>query len=386
MWNMIGSAPGIALAIGIFAAVVLGYVVWWLTSQSLNGLQTVDSHIASIEEIGSDTGRGNLVAVQPWIEQTDYANAETLFAKLDGYFAAAQNRGWLSRKSIVVLPEYIGTWLAAADEPAAVYKTARIQPAMTMIAIAHLGPFLRWYISASDVPDRAKWALFTVKSDKMAHDYQNVFGALARKYGVTIVAGSIVLPEPYLVNGLLQVRTGGTLYNVSALFGPDGHIMSPLVVKSYPILDEKVFAGSGSAKDIPVFATQAGRLAVLICADSWYEPPYRRIAEQHAALLVIPSYSETDRSWADKWKGYDGAPAPCDVDLADIGKISLGQAWIKYSMGGRAAAAGIHAGVNVFLRGRLWDLGSDGQTIYFMNGEVARVADRPGAVLLNQWL
>ncbi len=74
-----------------------------------------------------------------------------------------------------------------------------------------------------------------------------------------------------------------------------------------------------------------------------------------------------------------------EVPLVQVG-ITLGDAWLKYSMGGRAGAAGIQAGINVFLRGTLWDLGTDGDTISYRDGKASHVPDRHGAILVNQWL
>lgn len=376
----------IATLIAFALALTLGYTLWWHPNAAPKGLQPFDARVADVVVAGSDSGHGNFVGIQPWMVPSDYTNAETLSAKLDRYFAAAKAKGWFNSSTIVVLPEMIGTWLAASDERATVYRDTAVKPAMTTIALSHLGRFIRWYASAPDVPDKGKWALFTLKSKAMARDYQAIFGALARKYGVTLVAGSIVLPRPHLEGGQLRVEPGKDLYNVSALFGPDGRIIGPLVIKAFPITEENVFLRAGKPDDVPVFDTPAGRLAVLICADSWYPPSYRHIAEAHAQLLAIPSYSTVDNTWAAPWTGYDGAPTPADVDKSDVGKITLGQAWLKYSMGGRAGVAGIQAGVNVFLRGTLWDLGADGETITFRNGAATQASTKNGAILVNQWL
>ena len=375
-----------AALIGIAVALVLGYGLWRCADRPLTGVQAVDSSIAAYDVIGADAGRGNFVAIQPWMVPGDYANPETLFAKLDGYFAAAKAKGWLNAKTIVVLPEYIGSWLAASDEPASVYTAANAGPAMATLALTHPLAFLHWYLSAPAVADKAEWTLFTLNSKGMARDYQSIFGRLAKKYAVTLVAGSIVLPQPRLDHGRIAVTPGGKLYNVSALFTPDGTIMGPLVFKAYPIAEEQAFLAAGKVSDIPAFDTPDGKLVVLICADSWYPPAYKRIAELHAQLLAIPSYSTVDNSWAAPWPGYDGQPAPAGVNLHDIGKITLGEAWLKYSMGGRAGAAGIVSGVNVFLRGKLWDLGTDGNTISYRDGKASHVAARNGAILVNQWL
>lgn len=300
----------------------VGGLSWWRSDTASKGRQAFDAQVADAVVVGSDTGRGNFVGIQPWMVPSDYANTETLFAKLDSYFAAAKAKGWFNDKTIVVLPEMIGTWLAAANERPSVYRATKIEPAMTTLALSHLFSFVRWYAAAPHVPDRAKWTLFTVKSEQMAHDYQAIFSALAKKYHVTLVAGSIVLPKPHLEGGELRVEPGAQLYNVSALFGPDGGIMGPLVIKAYPIEEENVFLKAGKVDDIPVFDTPVGRLAVLICADSWYPPSYKHIADKHAQWLAVPSYTTIDDTWGAPWKGYDGAPAPADVDGSDIGKIT----------------------------------------------------------------
>ena len=61
-------------------------------------------------------------------------------------------------------------------------------------------------------------AQLRMKASRMADDYQRVFGGLARQFGVTLVAGSIVLPEPSLREGRL-VAGDGPLYNVAVTFG-----------------------------------------------------------------------------------------------------------------------------------------------------------------------
>jgi hypothetical protein len=176
------------------------------------------------------------------------------------------------------------------------------------------------------------------------------------------------------------------LFNVSAVFDTAGHVIPPLVVKVFPILDEQVFISSGRVDSLPVFDTAAGKLGVLICADAWYPPNYAALHRAGAALLAVPSFSSGDGMWATRWGGYNGGPQPADVDLHDIGKITEGDAWMKYAMPGRAHAAGIEAGLNVFLRGALWDLGSDGATIRVSGAESGHGEMNKGAVLTNLWL
>mgnify|MGYP000989722614 FL=1 len=73
-----------------------------------------DLNIQQVISFGADVGRGNLVGIQVDMSPLDYATADTLRARLDGYLAAARAQGWLNERTIVVFPEYLGTWLVAA--------------------------------------------------------------------------------------------------------------------------------------------------------------------------------------------------------------------------------------------------------------------------------
>lgn len=333
---------------------------------------------------GHDGGRGNLVAVQPYLVPQDYASAGRLEAKLAGYLGQAAARGWLGPKTIVVFPEYAGTWLAVAGEAPRIRAEPSLDIAMAGLALSHPIDFVRWYAAAPKGVDRAEWALFTAKAPAMARDYQAVFGRLAARFKVTIVAGSIILPAPAVVDGRLVPHPGGALYNVAAVFDPNGRLAPSLTVKAYPIAEELAFVARGRAGDIPVYRTPAGRLAVVVCADSWYPDVYRRLAQTHAELLAVPSFSLEDGSWRAPWSGYSGAPNPADIDRRDLGRLREDAAWTKYSLG--RAAAGLKAGVIVSLRGKLWDLGSDGETLWFAGAARGQLPERPGASLFSLWL
>ncbi len=349
-------------------------------------LQPINTQTAATENLGSDSGKGNLLGIQPWMTAQDYANAATLNAKLSGYLQSAREHGWLSAKTVVVFPEYIGTWLIAANEKKSVYSAPQADAAMQTVALTHWPEFIYRLATAPAVADKAKWALFTLKSQAAAQAYEQVFGGLAQHYGITIVAGSIVLPQPELINGHLTVHPGGALNNISAVFGPDGHILAPLVIKVFPIEEELQFIAPGKSGDLPVFTTAAGKLGVLICADAWFPQNYAVLQKTGATLLAVPSFSAGNGMWSTRWGGYNGGKAPADIDTHDIGLISEGDAWMKYAMPVRAQSAAIEASLNVFLRGQLWDLGSDGATIHQSAQESGKAAILQGAVLTNLWL
>ena len=84
----------------------------------------------------------------------DYATEETFRAKLDGYMRVAHQKGWLAERTIVVWPEYIGTWLVTAEEPAPVYHAKTIAAAMQPIVLRHPVQFARRWLFAGE-KDRA---------------------------------------------------------------------------------------------------------------------------------------------------------------------------------------------------------------------------------------
>jgi predicted amidohydrolase len=360
---------------------------WSLTGHGVDHAPSADPSPMHTTALGQPGKQGNLLAVQPWLRTQDYATSATLERKLATYLQSAFERGWLQGgKTIAVFPEYTGTWLVAADEKAAAIEAADVGSAMTAVALTHLPEFLYRMATAPAVAAADKWALFTLKAESMATAFETVFSNLARRFGIYVVAGSTVLPQPEIVDGHLRVHPGSPLVNVSALFGPDGRIVPPLVIKAFPIADEQTFLASGDRLQQPVFDTPAGKLAVLICADAWFPQAYTQARERGATLMAVPSFSAGDGIWNTPWGGYSGAPNAADVDMADIGKLTEGQAWNKYAMQARAAKNGVHTAANVFLRGQLWDLGSDGATLALQGGQAFTAPTVNTAALTNIWI
>src|SRR5690606_4540632 len=233
--------------------------------------------------------------------------------------------------------------------------------------------------------ERLNDALFRMKAEQMAADYQGLFGGLAESFGVTLVAGSILLPEPSVVEGVLQPGDG-PLYNVSLVFGADGLPIGQPQRKAYPIADEASFTAAASSQALRVVDTPAGRLGVLICADSWYPQSYATLAAQGVELLAVPAFLTGNGHWRQPWQGYTTfAGTPADVD-SQAGELSEGDAWLRHALPGRLASTPARAGLTVFLRGQLWDLGSDGQSLAVERDGHHQLDAGRGARLLNLWL
>lgn len=333
--------------------------------------------------LGQDRGRGNLLGLQPHLELDDYAT-ETRFAqRLERIFAAAAAAGWLRENTVAVLPEYLGTWLVVAGEPALARRAARMHHSMTRLALCHLPAFLHGILAARE-EDRPVAALLRMKSAETVAIYQRTFSRLAAHHRISVVAGSLILPEPAVDDGVLRAGAG-PLYNTAVLYAPDGRACAPPVRKIYPTALEQTFLARGSLDELPVFSTPAGRLGVLVCADAWFPAPYRRLRDLGAGLVAVPSYG-MDEEMAASWPGYSGFPNPDDIDPADPGRITRAEAWRKYALEGRLHASSARAGLNVFFRGRLWQATTGAPSTALLDGET-RLGPRDNtSALLNIWL
>lgn len=370
----------------IIAAVVAVYYYWTTTDRTAEDkISAVQMPEIVLVRQGTDSSKGNLAGIQPYLIAQDYGTESQLFSLLDTYMETLQQAGGINAKTVVVFPEYIGTWLVAMHEKRALYEKATITDAMTLMALSNLFQAGYYAITAPPVNDRMAYGLFAMKAEKVCKAYYNIFSQLSKKYGCTIVAGSVVLPEPFIENGALRTQKG-QLFNMTAIFDANGKIIPPLVKKIFPISAEQGFTCQADLQQTPVFSTPAGRLAVLICADSWYPQAYTALAGK-ADLIAVPSLADTDSVWRGPWQGYNGFAAPADVDMSDYRQISEGEAWAKYSMGKRAPGAGIHQGMNVFFTGDIWDMHPEGRVLTLQNDSltISQAAIKKGRIT-NLWL
>ena len=335
-----------------------------------------------VDERGDGDGP-RMLSMQAFLQPADYATPARFEQRLRALFDDAADRDWLDERTVVVLPEYTGSWLVAEGEGAGVYDKQELGGAMTDLALAHLPGFL-WRSMTASVDDGDAFAAFSEKSARMAEVYDDVMGTLARDFAVTLVAGSIILPDARIDDGELRVTPGEPLQNVSVVYDAAGDAVA-VSRKVFPTKDEQGFVAAAEPADIAVVDTPAGRLGVLVCADAWFPQSYQRLTEAGAELLAVPTFHSGEGVWKKAWGGYSGHDEPDDVDADDIGVLSEATAWDKYALAGRAAAAGLKGAVSAPLRGTLWDLGDDGQAFLVDGDGFARMddVDAPGLFLLR---
>jgi len=95
----------------------------------------------------------------------------------------------------------------------------------------------------------------------------------ARRLGIYVIAG-------------IAEREGTRLYNSAVLAGPTGYIGTYRKLHLWG--DEHLFFESGD-KGLPVFRTEIGRLAAIICYDGWFPEVYRLLAMQGADIVCMPT-------------------------------------------------------------------------------------------------
>ncbi len=367
-------------------AIVLAVYFTWANAGRKTPNKSIELHIDSTYSLYTNRGNGNIVGISPFMTPIDYASEEHFFGKLDAYLQAALQKGWLNDKTIVLFPEYIASWLFIENEKSSIYHAATTGKAMGTFVASNFFSYLRsWFTAPDGIDDKIKYSVFTSKGGRVARIYVNVFSTLAKKYKVTIVAGSVLLPSPEVSKDKIFVNKG-PLYNVTAIFNPDGSLQPRLVKKSSPVAEELPFIAKSPLQDIPVFDLPAGKTAIMICADAWYPETYSAVNKFTPRLILVPCYTPEENSMQKLWQGYSGSSRPADVDSSDIGKITLKQAWNKYSLPGRLSTTSATTGMAASLRGKMWDMGNDGEFIAVHQDSTSNGHSVNGASLVCLWL
>lgn len=364
--------------------IIFIWLIWSFSGRSYP-LKEPELYLDLVEEINpSDTFNRNIVGIQPYMEASDYLDQETFYRKLELYLHESRKSGLIRPNTIVLLPEYLGTWLVLSGEKHNLAEKETVEEAMTTLILSNIVDFSINLIRSNE-EDKVTAAIFRMKSLEMAEDYFDTFSKLSNDFNCFIAAGSIVLPKPQVVEGELIIDSSEPLYNSSFIFGPDGKIIGKPILKAFPIDAELPFVQSQTVEELPVFELPMGKTTLLICADSWYPEPYAKAEKEKAEIILVPSYLTGENTMKNLWQGYNGFEAPAGTDLSDIQKITEWEAWNKYALPGKITKTSAQVGINVFLKGKLWEMGADGQPLAILKGQAlkATAAARAGIWSLN---
>jgi predicted amidohydrolase len=372
-------------AVGFLLTAALVVYGFW-TEQRPVGHYLSDLRIQVAVNEGQPGEHGNLLGIQPELFPADYQSVGRLHRKLAAYLQQAREKGLINNQTVVVLPEHIGTWLFASGEKNQVYQATTIDEALTWISVSNPLKFIAALLNAKG-DNRLDDAHLRMKAASMAEQYQALFGGLAEEFGVTLVAGTIVLPEPTIEGGKLEIGSGA-LYNASVAFGSDGQPMGQPQRQLYPMAYQRTHIMPGS--DLNVVDTPAGRMGILIGSDSWYPGNYAVLNKQGAELIAVPAFVIGTGNWASPWRGYRTPELADKTGLAST-HVSEGEAWQRLTLTSHVPLSTARAGVSVFMRGQLWDQGSSGHSFVSRDGQHI-VEPSPddkahrGARMINIWL
>lgn len=371
--------------ITLFILAVFIWLIWSFSGRNTPLLEPT-SYISVVEEINpSDSLTRNIIGIQPYMEVSDYFNQVSFKDKIRQYLVAASDKEFIKEHTLVVYPEYIGTWLLLLEEKHNLAEKETLKEVISTMIYSNAFDYFLGYLKTGDEENTEVSSIFRMKAKVMLKAYYETFSELSIETNTYIVAGSIVLPEPRVVDGEIYLKLNGPLYNASFIFGPDGKVVGDPILKAFPNANELPYTAAADPKNSTVFELPFGKTTVLLCNDSWHQEAYKNAIIDSAEIIIVSSFCTSNHSMTSKWSGYDGKESSLNFEMGDVGEITTVEAWEKYSLPAHIQNTKAHVGMNVFFRGDLWDLGSDGQPIALLNNTILPVtpAGKAGVWSLN---
>lgn len=215
------------LIAAILVSCLTAYAVWTGERPHVHYLSDLRASLA--RDLGSASANGNLLAIRPALYPSDYRDPDLLRMKLVAALDQARAQGLLNERTVVALPDHIGTWLLLRDEKHNLYQARSFAEGGRLLTLSHPTLLGRLFLQGQDLEE----ALLRAKARRMARDYQKLFSRLASEYRITLLAGSILLPSPYFKDG--KLRSGhGDLYNLALAFAPDGSLLGEPFSQPWP--------------------------------------------------------------------------------------------------------------------------------------------------------
>ncbi|MDA8230996.1 MAG: carbon-nitrogen hydrolase [Magnetospirillum sp.] len=173
-------------------------------------------------------------------------------------------------------PEVLPDWAAYGAKLERLVRHAASAGARLVVFPEYAGMEIANLLSAADRQDVAR---SVEAAQGMLRDVLALHADMARRHGVTIVAGS------------LPVRVDGDLRNRAHVFSPSGTVMSQDKLTITRGERERLGLSGGDA--VTVFRAAWGTFAVALGYDIEFPPVARVMVEAGAEIILVPSYSTT---------------------------------------------------------------------------------------------
>lgn len=358
---------------------VAWYLIWSYTGKDYSSLRSAPVSIDTTNS-GVDGGKGNLVGMQPYFTSADYCDQQHFYNALRPFFNKARSAGWLQPKTLVVLPENTGSWLVLANEKATIYQADSMRQAVATIVNSNIIHFIQNLLS-TPADDKIKHALVYMKAGTMVHIYTAVFSSLAKEFGVTIAAGSIVLPQPSLDRkGRIRVKKG-QLYYSAFLFGPDGKIQARPVWKRLPEYNNGADGAAAADTNARLVAhIPAG--SVLVTAEGANAPVAAGMGKAKTGIF----FNGSDKIWDAVWKVGNRFAIPSQAIQKGEDKSALQQFLINSL--NTTSPAGAFAGFKIGngYAGHLWEIPFENKLLVLQSDSLLAHAPVQGrGRIVNLW-
>jgi len=232
-----------------------------------------------------------LIAVQLEVSDHIVRSPDVYRAHLERAAQAAIEAAGPADERLVVFPEAAGHLALLSLAPPSAHRAKSLAAALAASAVRRPLEVLRG-IATTRLLDH-KHAVLAALAPDGERFWRGVFGPLARRHGVHVVAGSHVRLGP-----------SGDLTNASFLFAPDGRLLATTEkVNLVPGLEDRAPKGLGLARGaperVPIVETPAGRVCTLIGYDAFHTAltaserfeamPERIVARGGAQVIANPS-------------------------------------------------------------------------------------------------
>ena len=296
-----------------------------------------------------------LIAVQLEVSGDIVGSPERYRAHLEGAVARAIDTAGPADARVVVVPEIAGHLALLALAPPRAHRAATLSAALGAAAVRRPLDVLRGVVTTRLLD--ARHAVLAALAPDGERYWRGVFGPLARKHGVYLVAGSH-----------LRLGPNGDLTNASFLFAPDGRLLATTdKVNLVPGIEDRAPKALGLARGnedrLPIVETPFGRIATLICYDGFREPHTSeerfvamgpRLAAR-GGVSVVANPAANPWPWRGPWKYAD----PTNPDEPATREAQ----WDREGLPGSLAQMPFARwGITAHLVGSVLDLGFDGQS------------------------
>lgn len=246
-----------------------------------------------------------LFALQPRVALEDYASPST-FAARHRALAERVDRlrtrdeaGRPRHPALAVWPEWVGAPLELLGHVQRVQRHTTVRSALRRVARAEWWDVWRTWKELH--PPTMVECLHATLASRVHRVMHETFSAIARDFGLWVVAGSAFLPDNRLTkDGPDFEPRGARIFNTSHTFSPEGvRVATARKVNVLPASEDRLRLSPGRPEDLTLIDTPFGRLGTLLGYDGaarprtskepWFVPCAQYLDTWRAQVVAHPS-------------------------------------------------------------------------------------------------